>query len=44
MLPNSKRIVNRIDDISEKFFAYFPPFGGKNAGADGKNEQKVFKQ
>ena len=40
MLPNSKRIVNRIDDISEKFFAYSPPKKKKKNLKESKLKEK----
>ena len=40
MLPNSKRIVNRIDDISEKFFAYSPPLRRQKRGCGRKTRVK----
>ena len=41
MLPNSKRIVNRIDDISEKFFAYSPPLRRQKRGCGRKTRVNV---
>ena len=40
MLPNSKRIVNRIDDISEKFFCLFPAFLRQKRGCGRKTRVK----